>query len=199
MLIIFLFLLFVPTSLAAQEPKKQPSLAELARKGREQKKDSSKKAITNADLKRFRRARITTSGTRLPSVSPEITPSEAKSKSSATESEEGEGKDHEFWKSAFSEAQLNVRNVVNRGLVLQLKMNNLRNAFFTEDDGSTQALIQSQLNQTLQEIEQNKSEATKARKALATLEREARRAGMPARVIQELTKDSTQATEIAPL
>ena len=78
-------------------------------------------------------------------------------------------------------------------------MNNLRNAFFTEDDGSTQALIQSQLNQTLQEIEQNKSEATKARKALATLEREARRAGMPARVIQELTKDSTQATEIAPL
>ena len=41
-------------------------------------------------------------------------------------------------------ALMNVNNSANRSSVLQLKMNDLRNQFSSEDDGATQTQIQEQ-------------------------------------------------------
>ena len=187
-----------PTWLGAQEAQKQPSLVELVRLDKARKKGPKKRAITNADLRRFRKARVTTGDAPPPTLSPAKESSEAELEGTQSESESEAKKDIEFWKSALREAQLDVTNVINRGRVLQLKMNHLRNAFLIEDDGSTQALLQGQLSQTLQEINQNKLETEEVQKTLAAIEREARIAGVPLRVIQDLTSSDPQATEIAP-
>lgn len=189
---------------SAQQTAEKPSLAELARREKERRSTIEKKkpAITNADLHKFQSARVTLSGGPRPaaSVAPAV-PSESSSTESSQETslpqtEAEKPKDMEDWKSAFAEARLNVTTAVNRGLVLQLKMNHLRNAFFTEDDGSTQALIQSQMDETLKELEKNRQEVEEAKKALEKLQQEARRAGVPQRLIDEMTGELPEAVEI---
>ncbi len=181
MRLILAFLFAIPAPLAAQEASSEPSLVEVARKQRERKKSAQKKSrmITNADLKTFRSARITTTAA--------ITQSETKPGATGTQNQvkEDKGKDVESWKSTLAEAQLDIKHLVNKGLVLKLKMNNLQNAFFIEADGTTRGMLQAQLSETVQEIELNKEEIEKARKELAKLLREARKSGVPGKVIRQ--------------
>ena len=189
MRLILVLLFSMPAPLAAQEASSEPSLVELVRKQKERKKSAQKKSrmITNADLRKFRSARIATTAVTRSADSADITQSDAKSDTSGAQAQvrEDRGDDVEFWKSALAEAQLDVKRLVNRGLVLQLKMNNLQNAFFIEADGTTQAMLQGQLNETLQEIAQNKESIEKAKKELAKLRREARKSGVPGGIIRE--------------
>lgn len=207
MRIFLVLLLLLPGWALAQETKKdQPSLAEIARKEKERRKKIDKKVpvIRNADLEKFQ-GRVTT-GARpvapprdivLPGI-PEVPSTEAETKTEPGAAGVTE-KDMEFWKSAFGEARLNLQNAVNRHLVLQLKMNNLRNAFFREDDGSTQALIQSQLQQTLEQIEAAKLELEQAKTAIERLQTEARRSGLSPRLIGDFTGELPETTgEIVP-
>ena len=91
-----------------------------------------------------------------------------------------------FLKVATHPARLNIKNSVSRSSVLQLKMNDLRNQFFSEDDGATQSRIQEQLQATLQELETNKQEIQTARQALQQLEREASQAGIPPESVRQM-------------
>lgn len=204
MKVVFLLLLLFPAGAPAQEKKEQLSLAELARKERERKQaiEKKKKVITNADLAKFQDARVTTAA-RSASAAPAARPSQEEAAvlpAAPDQQKQAEAeKDPDYWKSAFAEIRLNVKNAVNRSLVLQLRMNNLRNAFFVEDDGNTQAMIQAQLDETFKEMEQNRLEIEEARKTLAALQQEARRAGLPDRLIQELTGDLPEPATITPL
>ncbi|MFQ5928751.1 MAG: hypothetical protein ACE5MK_03565 [Acidobacteriota bacterium] len=186
MVLILLVLFFVPTWAMAQESKetkKEPSLAELARRERERRANIKKEVpvITNATLKKLK-GLVSVSGA-------PAAPSEGETEAEAeteTEPEETAEKDLGTWKAEFDEARMNLKNAVNRSMVLQLKINDLRNAYFREDDGTTQARIQQQLQETLQEIESNKQEVQAAREALQKLENEARKEGLPPGTIREL-------------
>jgi hypothetical protein len=173
----------------AQESKEKPSLVDLSRQAKSRKAEGKPvRVITNEDLKRLQNAPVSTSSSSVKATEGEEA-SEAVPAETAGTATEDQGPDVEFWKSAFAEARLNLKNAVNRGLVMQLKMNNLRNAFYREDDGTTQARIQAELAQTLEQLEANKQDVEEARDTLKTVEEEARKAGLPPGTIRELTAE----------
>ena len=188
MVLMLLVLFFVPTWAMAQESKetkKEPSLAELARRERERRANIKKEVpvITNATLKNLKGLVSVSEAPAAPSQGETEAETEAETE---TEPEETAEKDLASRKAEFGEARMNLKNAVNRSMVLQLKINDLRNAYFREDDGTTQARIQQQLQGTLQEIESNKQEVQAAREALQKLENEARKEGLQPGTIREL-------------
>ncbi len=199
-LIVFLFVLLAPAWLSAQESRKEPSLVELVRRQKGQQKETAGKkkvTITNADLRTFRRARVATSSARhLPTASDEESTPQAETKDSPLESSPQSRENMEFWKSALKEARLNLKNTVNRGLSLQLQMNNLRNAFFAEADGASRNVIQAGVDDALRRLDENRLEVEEAKKALATLQKEARKSGVAESMIRELTKEISDSAEI---
>ena len=124
--------------------------------------------------------------------------------SAATEGEEGAEAeennseqaetDPAVWEGRFGETRLNLKNAVNRDLVLQLKMNDLRNQYLS-GSGTNQARIQQQLLETQQEIEMNAKDVRSARQAMDELQGEAQREGIPddkiTGLVGELPKDTS--------
>lgn len=200
---VFLCLLLLLTGWSfGQSSKDQPSLVDLSKEARERKAKTERPArlITNADLTKYQNAPVSIS--RSDAIDEEEAAEKAAENADKTdkgkdqktgEGAEGEGqpeaaqvKDAAFWKTAFEEARLNYKNAVNRGLVLQLRLNNLVNAFYREDDGSAQGMIQQQMETTRQEIEKNKTEVEEARKLIDRLRREARDAGLEQAAITDM-------------
>ncbi len=192
--VILLVLLLVPAWSFAQENKetKEPSLAELARQERERRAQLKEVlVITNANLKRVGGGFVSTA------AGPEA-------KTAATEGEEGaeaeendsekEETDPAVWGGRFGETRLNLKNAVNRDLVLQLKMNDLRNQYLS-GSGTNQATIQQQLLETQQEIEKNAKDVQSARQAMDELQSEAQKEGIPddqiTGLVGELPKDTS--------
>lgn len=182
------------SSQPAQDQQKPPSLAELAKRTRQKRQQSQgqTRVITNADLQSLR-ANVTTGSK---PAAPE--PSDAEAAEGASEGTDTEGlptappgelteEDLEQWRAAFNEARTNLQNAVSEGLVLQLRMNNLRNSYLRQADGSTQERIQAQLSQTLEAIEQNRQQQETARRAIERLQQDARQAGLTPVQITELT------------
>ncbi len=180
--VMLLVLLLVPAWSFAQENKetKGPSLAELARQERERRAQLEEiLIITNANLKRVGGGFVRTA------AGPEA-------ETTATEGEEGaEGEveaeennsekaetDPAVWEGRFGETRLNLKNAVNRDLVLQLKMNDLRNQYLS-GSGTNQGRIQQQLLETQQEIEKNAQDVKSARQAMDELQSEAQKEGIP--------------------
>ena len=178
--VMLLVLLLVPAWSFAQENKetKEPSLAELARQERERRAQLKEVlVITNANLKRVGGGFVSTA------AGPEA-------KTAATEGEEGAEAEAEennsekaetdpaVWEGRFGETRLNLKNAVNRDLVLQLKMNDLRNQYLS-GSGTNQARIQQQLLETQQEIEKNAKNIHSAMQALKALEGEFQQEGIP--------------------
>ncbi len=173
---------------SSQDSKEKPSLVQLSRqaKARKAKQQKAPRVITNADLKTFQDAPVSMSQQK---AAPGESEAESKpeGEEEAPDSTAGPSeKDLELWQGAFAEARLNLKNAVNQGLVLQLRMNNLRNAYFNEDDGTTQARIQQELEETLKQVEANKQDVAKAREELQELEKKAREAGLAAGMIRDL-------------
>lgn len=166
---------------AAVEKQKPPSLAELARQERERRGDREVRVIRNEDLRSMRRARVVTGHEPLPVVGPEGE-DEASDGSVPAEGEP----DLSEWEAAFSQARTDLQTVVNQRMVLELRMNNLRNAYFTNPDGVTRERIEVELAQTFSEVEQAREDERAARQAIADLEQQAVRAGIPAGRVREL-------------
>jgi hypothetical protein len=193
---VFLCLLLLLTGWSfGQSSKDEPSLVDLSKQARERKAKTEKPArlITNADLTRYQNAPVSISKSDETEEEAAEGDNKDKEKEQKTvEGAEGEGqpeakvKDMAFWTSAFEEARLNYKNAVNRGLVLQLRLNNLVNSFYREDDGTTQGMLQQQMETTREEIEKNKTEIAEARKVIDRLQREARDAGLEESTIIEL-------------
>ncbi len=178
---------------ADQDQQKQPSLVELARQARERReKARAARVITNADLSSLR-SNVSTGSAPAPATPEAVTEGAAAAAEGEQEGlptgDPGQLTPEELdqWRQAFNEARLKLQNAVAEGLVLQLRMNNLNNAFLRQADGATQERVQAQLQQTMQAIEKNRDAQRDARRAIEELQREARSAGLTSKQISDLT------------
>ncbi len=171
--VLVLALTTLVSSLSAQ------SVAELAKKERERRQKEGKvpRVIRNEDLKNLGNARVTTNTSPTsrkaePVVAGPGTPETAETPPPPPEEEK-------HWRNAFKEARLQLKLTTNRGMVLELRMNDLRNRLLTESDASTRSLIDQAMNEALTQLEVNKGAVVKAQEALQKLEEEAKKANVP--------------------
>ena len=162
------------------------SLAEVARKEEERRKSAKKatRVITNANL-----------GADEVNLPPKSMPSFAGS-SNATPSNtspgaptipggkvEGApaagGKDQAFWQNRLKAAMDDLNRTQMFAGSLQTKINSLRTDFVNRDNRVEREKIQQELNASLAELERLNKEVNEKRKAVAAVEEEARKAGVP--------------------
>ncbi len=193
--VILLVLLLVPAWSFAQENKEteKPSLAQLARQERERRAQlEAVLVITNANLKRVGGGFVSTSEG--PEAKTAATEGEEVTEGEEDTSEQADA-DPAAWEGRFNETRLNLKSAVNRDLVLQLKMNDLRNQYLS-GSGTNQAKIQQQLLETQQEIEKNAGNVRSARQEMDELQGEAQKEGIPDDKIMGLVGDLPQDTSI---
>lgn len=172
--------------LIAQEEK---SLAELARleKARRDALVQESRVITNADLAKMTRARIITSSTVKLNLSTEEGNAGEGEGSGAPDQATEAGPN---WEALFAEARANLQTAVNQVLVLELRVNNLRNSYLNEADGATRAMYEEQLAQAREEISAASQREETARAALASLASEATAAGVPPGDVRRLVGEN---------
>jgi len=105
--------------------------------------------------------------------------------------------DPAVWEGRFDESRLNLKTAVNRDLVLQLKMNDLRNQYLS-GSGASQSRIQQQLLETQQKIEKNQQDVKSVRQSLDSLQDEAQKEGVPGDTIIGLVGELPPDTSITP-
>ena len=173
-LIIFCLVLANFAGLRAQ------SVAELARKDREKREKEGKvtRVIRNEDLKNLQGAKVTHSSSAAPRAEAVVVGPGAPASSEATPPAPA-SLDENYWRTAFRDVRLKLQLAQNRGLVLELKINDLRNRFFTESDGSTRSLIEQEMNKSREDLEINKLEVKKVEEELQKLEEAAKAANVP--------------------
>lgn len=177
-----------PETQSEQTKEKQPSLVDLAKQQRERRTQSSEavRVIRNADLRTMGGARVSTG---IPPKPAEKSPDAAESSETGEETKDvvKEGpEDTQFWANAFREAKTALETAVNQRMVLELRMNNLRNAYLNTSDGTTREQIQSELAQTYTGVGQAREDEKAAREAIRQLERQASRVGIPPGKVREL-------------
>jgi triphosphoribosyl-dephospho-CoA synthetase len=182
----------------SETEKADPSLAELARRERERRAQGGDdvRLIRNEDIRGLRGARVTTSVTRR---QPTRTPAgleEHVDVGEEREGPEGEEVDLRFWAAAFQEARTNLHNAANRRMVLELRMNNLRNAFLQQPDGTTRERIEAEMAAVFQEVEQGREDEKAARQAIRDLENQATRAGLNPGQIRDLIGELPESSSI---
>lgn len=194
--LIAIFLTWIsPFAQTSSDNDRDLSLAELAEQEQERRSQIKQDVplITNKDLATMQRARVSqarSTGAAKELPSPEEKPSTDETPESLDEAEE-----EIDWSQTFSEATLAYRTAVNNHLVLQLRFNNLRNAFFNEDDGTTQSLIQAQMQETTEKLEQNTQAIKESHQRITDLKQAAERAGLTPGEIRELTGELPEEPE----
>ena len=191
--VILLVLLLVPAWSFAQESEetKQPSLAELARRERARKAQLKEvPVITNAHMGRAAGGLVSTAA--VPGAETGAKEGEEGAEAEAADSENAEPDTD--WEGEFGEARLNLKNAVNRDLVLQLKMNDLRNEYLGGSQNKGQ--VQQQLLETQQEIEKNSKNVKTARKAIDSLQGDAQEKGVDGNRITDMVGDLPKDTSI---
>lgn len=173
---------------AQAAPGSEVSLLDLAKKERERREQTGEavRVISNADLVGLKHARVIVSRPRGTAASVANQVTEAEAPQDEEEAVAEEATDLEFWRNAFQEARTNLANAVNRAMVLELRMNNLRNAFLQTSDGVTRERIEAEMAKTFQDLAQAREDEKAARQALSDLERQAARAGVQPGTIREL-------------
>jgi hypothetical protein len=175
---------------------KEPTLAELSKQARERKAKIQKPArlITNADLKNFQNAPVSISKAAEEPKPAEETQAETAKPPSSSDAD-AYAKLLAEWGPKFQSAVMDYKNAVNKGLVLQLRLNNMTNSFYAQTDDAARAKFGAEIDQTTKEIENNKQEVAAAEKALDALKLEARAAGVEegdiAAMVGELPKPSS--------
>jgi hypothetical protein len=180
-----------------QDPPKKPDLAELARKERERRSKSSSEVrlITNEDLATMKSARVVTGRAPVKATSADDEKVPEDSDKEKVEDVPA-GPDMDFWKAAFSEAKTNLQNAINNKLVLELRINNLRNSFYREEDGATREMIQGQVESGYSELDELRKLEQDARKALLALQTEAAKAGLLPGEIRDLVGEIPESKSI---
>ncbi len=168
------------------------SLADLAKKEKER-RDAVKaptKVITDTEAAKYRSNPSTTAsaapaaGTEkteagkadAPGAKPAAEAAAAKEKP-VDEPVDFQGRPESYWKQTFADARQKVKDLENEANVLILRRNDLQNQFYRESDGYKQQTIQREIQKAIYEQDQNKDKLSKARDALADLEKEARKSG----------------------
>ncbi len=167
------------------------SLAELAKKEKERRqavKDA--KVITNEQAAKYQSAPLTAAtlpttqtaektaaGADKPPGQGEAVPGTVKEKPPSDEPVDFQGRPESFWRQTFADARQKVKGLEDESNVLILKLNDLQNRFYRENDGFKQQEIQREIQKTIYEQDVNKENLAKAKSDLTDLEREARKSG----------------------
>jgi predicted nucleic acid-binding Zn-ribbon protein len=173
--IILLLLLIAPAWSLAQEAE-EISLAEAARRERERRAGFTEKVqvITNKEIEEM-----------------EGLVSQATAPEAATEAVEGGEAEERSWETRFDDARTDLQGAENRGQVLQLQMEYLRNQWLSSDNGVTQQRIRQQLDKAQKGLEVSRQEIEAARAAYQALQKEAEGAGLlPGELRLLMGKDS---------
>jgi hypothetical protein len=161
------------------------SLAELASKERERRRGIKDEArvITNADAEKYRSAPVTTASIPAePSPEAPAEPGEDEAAEKETETDPDEpvdlqGRPESFWRRTMAAARQKVKDLETQANVLILRLNELQNRFYSEDDGFKREWIGREIQKTIFEQDQNRENLVKAKDALEDLEKEARKSG----------------------
>lgn len=164
------------------------SLADLANKERERraKVTAETKLITNDDSEKYRDGPVTTGV--LPSepstekadseeAGSEVDASAEDFEASPDEPVDLQGRPESFWRQTMADARQQIEDLQNQADVLVLRLNDLQNKFYSEDNGFKQQEIQAEINKTFYEQELVKDKLEKAKDQLDDLEKEARKSG----------------------
>jgi hypothetical protein len=161
------------------------SLADLADKEKERRQEvKNDKVITEEQAAKYRAEPLTTNTGDQPAGKPEpgkkAPDSTAGSKPEKSEPEEPvdlQGRSEGYWRQTMSEARQKVKDLENEQNVIALKITDLQNKFYTEDDGFKREGIGREVNKSFYEQDKNKEALAKARDVLQDLEKEARKSG----------------------
>jgi len=194
----------------SKSSKKPPSLAQLAREARARKAalDKPSRTITDADLPSLN-AKLSQGS----HPEPEATGAAEGLDPEAEAADDGVQEDDPFaindafdetlagelldesdmtpeqmaeWQDVFREARVNFQNAVNEALVLQLRVNNLENAYFSQSDGVVQESLEADLSKAMEAISTNKQSQQEAQTALDAAKANAAAAGLSPQNIDEL-------------
>lgn len=164
------------------------SLADVARASNARRKEQPKpgKVYTNGDL----RADITPSAPSSPA--PADAPGEAPAAPAAAAAEAGQApagsgvqaesgaKDEKYWKGRMASAREALERSESFAAALQSQINGLTAEFVNRDDPAQRAQIEQRRTKAVADLERAQREIEAGRKAIAAVEDEARKAGVPA-------------------
>lgn len=175
LLIAVLLSLGVFTPLAAQ------SLADVSRQEEERRKAVKKpsKVVTNKDLRSVPGPdpSATTAGT-APDGSG-TTPAPAEPAADAEKKAEEPAKDQAYWSGRMKNLQTQLARNETFVVALQARINALANEYTNQGDGVQQQAIAAERQKTLDELNRLTKEIDANKKAIANVQEEARRAGVP--------------------
>lgn len=164
------------------------SLGELARKEKERraKVAATTRPITNDHSARYTASPITT-GTPMPAAPDKAGEAQNASTPGANAGAKGgvdpdepvdfQGRPESYWRQSFADARKKVQDLENEANVIVLRINDLQNRFYREDDGFKQQSIQRDIQKSFYEQDLNKENLAKAKDQLQSLEKEARKSG----------------------
>jgi len=155
------------------------SLADVARAEEVRRKIAPKaaKVYTNQDLQPDARSRQP-----LPSTPAGMSPAPAPTPTAEAEAKEPEAdprKDEQYWRTRITEARERLERTKMFAEALQSRINALNTDFVNRDDPAQQAVIGQERRKALDELARVQKETGDFTKAIADIEEEARRAGVP--------------------
>lgn len=150
------------------------SLADLANKERERRQAiSNDKVITPDEVAKF----STGPSKSEPDAEPEEPASKEESGVAAVEPVDFQGRTESYWRKTMADARKKVEDLEREANVITLRISDLQNKFYSEDNGFAREGIQRELQKSYYEQDKNKEELAKAKEALRDLQNEARKSG----------------------
>lgn len=166
-------LLLLGFCLTAALPLRAQTLAEVAKKEEERRKDAktTPKAYTNKDLPE---------GPIAPAVPVAATaPVESTTSGSAAAPAQNDVKDRLYWSKRIEQARAQLERDRVLADALQTRVNSLNTDFVNRDDPAQRAKIAADRDRAMQELDRLKKAVTADEKAIPAIEEEARRASVP--------------------
>lgn len=179
MILVLLLLTFAMPAVSGAQ-----SLAELARQEEARRKaiKPARKVYTNGDLKGEGAARMPAVPPASPGAAPAATPpgSGAAANEKPTEGDAKEPpKDQAYWSGRMAAARAAVERSRLFAEALQSRINALTTDFVNRDDPAQRAQIELERQRSVAELDRVKREIGEQTKAIADIEEEARKAGVP--------------------
>ena len=184
-LVISAALVVTCASLASPQSSVTRPLADVAKAEEARRKDVRKpaKVLTNNDLKPDISKGIASVSPATPATDPATTtPANATpgAPAAAAKPDAAGAKDQAYWAGRMKEARDKLQRSQMFADSLQTRINSLTTDFVNRDDPAQKAKLESDRKAALAELERVKKEMTDQTKAIAAIEDEARRAGVPA-------------------
>lgn len=164
---------------AAAVPLRAQSLADVAKKEEERRKSvpAPAKVYTNKDLTAVPEG--TPPPNSIPAPAPATPAAPAASAPASKDAGTGEVKDQAYWAGRRKALQEKLERDTTYADAMQTKINSLTTDFVNRDDPAQRAVLERDRQKTVAELGRLKKTIEEDKKAIADLEEEARRAGVP--------------------